>query len=143
MIKKSLLIVTSLAIIAIFSSITFGGPGGPVNEKEYSNNFYGYDGTWYDDDNFAVISIKEYEKDGFLDILGKDKASIYKCNCIIENDRAECVGDGVNYEINKRFIYKSTLKVEKDGSISEDWMCIFKDNKINGKATFRRKLGTR
>ena len=73
-------------------------------------------------------------------MFGKDKASIYKCTCIIYNDKTECVGDGVNHDVNKRFIYKSILKAEEDGSISEAWTCTFKGNEIHGKANFRKKL---
>ena len=61
-----MLIILALVFLGILSSITVAKIQRvqPSNEK-YSTQFVGYDGTWYDENNFAVIVIKEDKKMAF------------------------------------------------------------------------------
>lgn len=83
------------------------------------------------------------QKEGFLDILGKDFASTYQTTCVYLTKTIECVGHGVNYVENKRFLYKSTFTVSNENgkiTIEENWEGKFSDGKtISGKTLFKRK----
>ena len=106
----------------------------------------GYAGTWYSASAGTTISVSE--KDGFVDVLGKDDASIYSCSGIIERSVegtfVECYGSGMNHVINQRFFYKSRLKMIEKGQVMEEtWEARFANGneikKITGDSTFRRK----
>ena len=59
----------------------------------------------------STITVRKNQ--GFLDIMGKDSASIYTITCIVsENDASKCLGQGMNHSANFRFLYESTLKFE-------------------------------
>jgi len=114
------------------------GSGGAVGLGSWT-------GTWSTADG-AVISI--VSNDGFLDVLGKDMASIFELTCIVadvpDRDRAECIGHGVNHSSTLRFLYKSTMSINAEGSISEKWQAdswdakTKKRNHISGSAKFRK-----
>ena len=103
-----------------------------------------WSGTWYGKDG-AAISISQ--KDGFVDVLGKDGASIYSCIGIIEettSQSVQCEGSGMNQVLNARFIYRSNLKLTADGkTLEENWEAGFVNGKeikwLKGKTTFTRK----
>jgi hypothetical protein len=103
-----------------------------------------WNGTWRGSDD-AIMSISE--KDRFLEIAGKDNASIYNCSGILEGSSdpvVRCYGSGVNHKINKRFVYRSQLKLVKSGQeLQESWECGFSDGDtikwIKGEVTFKRE----
>ena len=106
----------------------------------------GYAGTWYSASAGTTISVSE--KDGFIDVLGNDAASIYSCTGIIERTTegtfVECYGSGMNHITNTRFFYKSRLKMIENGQIMEEtWEAKGVNGrevkKITGDSTFRRK----
>lgn len=102
-------------------------------------------GTWSAADG-AVITIGS--NDGFLDIFGKDTASIFELKCIVadvpDRDRAECFGHGVNHSSTLRFLYKSTMSINAEGNIAEKWQADSWDAKttkrkqISGSAEFKK-----
>ena len=96
-----------------------------------------WSGIWYDSGG-GIISVSE--KDGFLDILGKDNASIYSCTGITEGNSAQCFGNGINHAENLRFLYKSKLTL-KEQRIEEEWEAVFVGGKkIEGKTVFSREI---
>lgn len=98
----------------------------------------GWVGVWKDG-NGGVMTIKE--RNGFLDITGKDKVSIYSCSCLVSNGTiAECYGNGTNHIKNTRFLYKSTLSKNNAGQLDETWKAMFKSGTLNGKARFKRNI---
>lgn len=95
------------------------------------------EGTWYDHTQVqAAISITE--KDGFIDLLGKDMESMYSCAGIIEENGVTCFGSGVNHDANLRFLYKSHLKLIDGGQrLEEKWEAFFAGGKrLEGKTIF-------
>jgi|GEM_PF-4843549 len=98
----------------------------------------GWSGIWYDSAG-GIISVSE--KDGFLDILGKDNASIYSCTGITEGNSAQCFGNGINHAENLRFLYKSKLSLKENGRIEEEWEAVFVGGKkIEGKTVFSKEI---
>lgn len=98
-------------------------------------------GTWQDKSAAqSIISITQ--QDGFIDVRGKDVASIYSCTGIIEKNMVECFGSGVNHEAQLRFLYQSQLRISDDQqTIEERWEASFAGGKkFNGKAIFQRKM---
>ena len=97
-----------------------------------------WEGVWENKTDLMAIE----EKDGFIDVRGKDSASIYSCTGIIEGETVECVGSGVNHIEQKRFIYKSLLTFDKKGTIiTEKWEAKFSNGKkFSGEATFSKQL---
>lgn len=95
------------------------------------------EGTWHDRTQVqAAISITE--KDGFIDLLGKDIESIYSCAGIIEENSVTCFGSGINHDVNLRFLYKSHLKLIDGGQrLEEKWEAFFAGGKrLEGKTIF-------
>ncbi len=97
-----------------------------------------WEGVWENKTDLITVE----QKDGFIDVKGKDTASIYTCTGIIEGETVECVGSGVNHIEQKRFIYKTLLTIDKKGAvITEKWEAKFSDGrKFNGEATFNKQL---
>jgi hypothetical protein len=95
------------------------------------------EGTW--SDGTQVISITE--KDGFIDLLGKDDDSIYSCMGIVKNSNITCSGSGKNHSINKRFVYKGELKLVNNGkTIIEQWEVLFVGGeRRTGTTSFKRQ----
>lgn len=80
-------------------------------------------------------------QDGVLDISGKDTASIYTITCLIDSkkkNQATCLGQGVNYKSNSRFLYQSSLTFSDDDSISETWKANFVGGELKGMSTFKK-----
>jgi len=99
------------------------------------NSFW--QGVWENKTDLMTIE----EKDGFIDIKGKDLASIYSCTGIIEGETVECVGSGINHIEQRRFLYKTLLIIDKKRVvITEKWEAKFSDGKkINGETTFNKQ----
>ncbi|MFZ4535474.1 hypothetical protein [Propionivibrio sp.] len=90
---------------------------------------YQWDGKWIGVKNSAAGSMVVTENSGVIDIAGTDTGSEYRAVCIAKRDNshtATCVGDGVNHENgNNRFIYRSEIRDNGDGTITETWECEF------------------
>ncbi len=96
-----------------------------------------WDGIWQPEgEKIGIMSISE--KDGFFNMIGKDAASIYSCSGIIEGNTAQCLGHGVNHDMNLRFLYKSKMVIGEDGQqITEEWEALFPDGRtLQGKGVF-------
>ena len=99
-----------------------------------------WQGTWKDDKG-GLLTI--HQKNGFLDITGSDEASFYHLACVLDKAnmslKASCVGDGVNHtsDIN-RFIYRSSMQLNQDGTLSEEWTADLYGNRFNAKSVFQR-----
>lgn len=105
----------------------------------------GFGGTWY---SGASTTMSVSEKDGFIDVWGKDSSTIYNCSGIVEKTAegsvVHCYGSGMNHVLNSRFQYSSRMKlIEKGAAIDEMWdarqYVDGKLDKFSGDATFRRK----
>lgn len=95
-----------------------------------------WNGTWQDTDG-GIISIRKTED--FLDITGKDKASIYHCTCLLaKNGAAKCFGEGTNHKGNFRYLYQNTLFIKKNGNIGESWEAFSTKGNLSGQATFTK-----
>jgi len=99
-------------------------------------------GTWQDEAQ-SMISITENH--GFIEVSGKDAASIYGCTGIIRKNIVECFGSGVSHEGPVRFLYKSQLTIADDKqTIEERWEASFAGGlQKSGKTTFKRSVRTR
>lgn len=127
--------------LAFSNAVIFGNDIGNKTKNDLS-------GVWTSDNGDEMYIS---QTDGFLEIQGKDMASIYSSSCLVEDETAECVGSGINLKENKKFLYKSTFKIktEKDNiSIEESWEGKFPGGrKISGKTVFgkvklqKRELG--
>lgn len=103
----------------------------------------GLGGSWYSGSTTISVS----EKDGFIDVMGKDGSTIFTCSGIIDKTAdgtfVDCYGGGVNHNSENRFAYKSRFKlIEKGAAIDEVWEVRFAagaTRKYNGDATYRRK----
>ncbi len=144
-------ILTAIVALALFSapigSNAETGSGGGTGLDSWA-------GTWSSADG-AVITIQSHG--GFLDILGKDTASIFELKCIIadvpDRDSAECYGYGVNNSSTLRFLYKNTMSINAEGNIAEKWQADTWDAKttkrklVSGSAEFKKskveKTGSR
>ena len=100
-----------------------------------------WEATWQDK-SAAQTTISITEKNGFVDVSGKDAASIYACTGIIEKNLVECFGSGVNHQTQKRFLYNSQLRISEDRqTIEESWEALFADRKkLSGKTVFSRRM---
>lgn len=97
---------------------------------------FNWNGAWQDG-NGGIISIREAE--GFLDVTGKDKASTYRCTCLItKNGAAKCFGEGTNHEGNFRYLYQSTLFFKENGSLDEAWEALSTKGNLAGRASFTK-----
>lgn len=105
----------------------------------------GFAGTWYSATGNTTMTVNE--KDGFVDINGRDDETSYECSGIIEKSSdgvfVECYGTGINKASNTRFFYVSKLKmVEKGKSMDESWEAKTPVRgevvKSTGSSTFRR-----
>ena len=129
-------LLNCILAITILIMITFAGSAKTMAVFDWSGTWYGKDG--------AAISISQ--KDGFVDVLGKDNASIYSCSGIIEettSQSVQCQGNGMNQVLNARFVYRSNLTLTADGkSFEENWEAGFVNGKeikwLKGKTTFTR-----
>lgn len=68
------------------------------------------------------------EEAGFLNASGKDESSIYTFVCLIDSKsykKAMCLGEGMNYMTNIRFLYKITLSVSDDDEMTENFGDIY------------------
>ncbi len=107
-------------------------------------------GTWKDSNGGLMVMVNSVSKavsiTGAIDVSAIDSGSIYRLVCTPQGQYSgavQCTGDGVNYEQAdkpQRFTYRSQLIYQKDGSIGEEWECVFEFNaeKRNGKSLFRR-----
>jgi hypothetical protein len=103
-------------------------------------------GTFKDTHGGLMVML---DKAGTVDVSGADSGSIYRLVCtysMADSNSATCTGDGINYEQAdnpQRFTYRSQLRSNADGSISEEWECVFEFNaeKRNGKSLFKRLNG--
>lgn len=133
---KNYLAVSCAVIFSLSAFFMHRVPAVSATQKESVSRWAG---TW-EASAGEIISVTE--KDGFLDILGKDSASIYTCTGIIEGNSVLCYGSGMNHEINQRFIYRSQLKLSADG-LEETWEAGFATGKeikwLKGKTIFKRK----
>jgi hypothetical protein len=95
-------------------------------------------GIWYSSspaDGALSITVK----DGWIDISGKDIASIFTCTGIVSENSVMCFGSGINLTVNLRFIYKNKL-IYNGHQLDEEWECLFANGqKVQGKTTFQRK----
>lgn len=106
-------------------------------------------GTYRDTNGGLMVMLNQKGK---IDVSGADRGSIYRVVCTVETTDsaiANCTGDGINYEITdypRRFNYRSQLRINNDGSISEVWECVFMDrfagDRRNGKSLFKRAEST-
>ena len=99
-----------------------------------------WQGTWQDDKGGLMVI---QTNDHFLDITGSDKASFYHLACVLDKAnmslKASCVGDGVNHTSDvKRFIYRSSMQINQDGTLSEEWTADLYGNRFNAKSVFQR-----
>lgn len=99
-----------------------------------------WSGIWYSTTADATVNVKE--KEGFIDIFGKDEASEYSCMGILEKDNRgsfiECTGSGKT--VDGRFLYKSILRMTEKGKIVEEtWEAKYANGKkYSGTALFKR-----
>ena len=101
--------------------------------------------TWagtYKDSNGGLMVVEE--KPLLLNAWGADSASIYQIACTRpsgDERSATCVGAGINHEQPNnptRFTYRSQLRLNTDGSISETWEALIGSQRRNGQSQFRR-----
>ena len=96
-------------------------------------------GAWEDrSGGFMVIR----EKDGFLDVLGRDAGSHYESICLVEranSQKYQCVGDGYNTKEDFRFLYQSTMELTPEGKILEKWQAKFADGEKQGEVMFEKQ----
>jgi hypothetical protein len=97
-------------------------------------------GIWYEERGVNTV-ISVVEKDGFIDITGKDDATIYSCTGILEKNKIACFGNGINHQIDRRFMYKSQLELKNNGqTIAETWEAVFANGeKLTGSTVFQRQ----
>lgn len=126
---KTTLMVFGAGLLAS-SSATWAGAG------------QSWAGTWHDDKG-GIISIRE--QDGFLDIAGKDRASVYSCTCLVGSDGvAQCIGEGMNHIEDFRFLYRSKVTRDGSGTLFEEWQADFRNGTKRGSARFTAgNAGTR
>lgn len=100
-----------------------------------------WDGAWFSTTGDVTIFISE--KDGFVDVIGKDAKSSFSCTGVVEGTMllkkdqqnvtesvVECNGSGI--KADKRFIYKSKLKLTARSwsqVIELNWEMKFADGK--------------
>lgn len=104
-----------------------------------------FGGTWYS----GSTTISVAEKDGFVDVMGKDNFAMFNCSGIIEKGAdgawVDCYGGGMNFVDNYRFAYKSRMKLtEKGAALDEAWELRYSGTggavkKITDVALYRRK----
>lgn len=131
--------LTTIALLAAFVA-----PGTFAAITTYPN----WDGTYKDSNGGLMVMLN---KGKTIEIAGTDSGSIYRLVCTLEpafSTVTICTGDGINYEQADKpqhFTYRSKLihHGNADGSISEEWECVFEFNaeKRNGKSLFKRVNG--
>ena len=131
-------------LTAVALLVAFVAPGALASITTYPI----WSSTYKDSNGGLMVLLK---REGKLNVYGADSGSIYRLVCTLESDLSAstiCTGDGVNYEQAdnpRHFTYRSKLihHGNADGSISEEWECVFEFNaeKRNGKSLFKRVNG--
>lgn len=129
--NQKLIALVQVFILLAFSS--FIAEGQDVNVK------YNLSGVWSSENGEEMFIT---DSNGFLEIQGKDTASIYSSNCLVEKNTAECFGSGIQLKQGLKFLYKSTFKIKAEKekiTIEESWEGKFSGGeKIVGKTVFNQ-----
>ncbi len=107
-------------IFAIAFLVTVVAPSAIASSVNYQ-----WDGKWIGIKGRGTGILLVKENRGVIDIVGTDNGAVYRAVCIAKSDMpntASCVGSGESHEngIN-RFIYRSEIRDNGDGSITETW----------------------
>lgn len=93
-------------------------------------------GPWVDSAN-ASNRMGVHAEQGLLRVIGGDAVFGYRLSCLQKQQEAVCTGDGGQLE-GENFLYQSTLKLQRDGTVIEDWKAFNNLQTVNGTTTWRR-----
>lgn len=128
------LLMAGLTISGVFASVSLHAAAQAATTATDAQSTW--DGVWSDGQGgFLWLQMRQ----GFLESTGKDAESVFRCAYLVTGDTAEGHGTGVNQE-GQQFLYWSTLRLQEDGTLLEEWRARFPDApEREGRAVFRKQ----
>ncbi len=95
-----------------------------------------FSGVWVDRQNNS-LEMNISKENGLYKIRGGEESFGYDLSCLFKDMRAVCLGSGGQLQ-GEGFLYQSTMKLDDEGKLTEDWKAYNNIQTVTGQTIWQR-----